>query len=83
MVFNISLDEKMWIGRHVSLFFQLKCMPKFKNGSPNQIDRIKWFNAECECGVGHLEIFSAYPRLFWVFFSVFPVYLNAQDIKQV
>ena len=66
------------------------CMPKLKNGSPNQIDCIKWLNeislktlSDAECGVGDLEIFSVYPRLSEVFFPVFPVCLNAQNIKQV
>ena len=31
--------------------------------------------SDAECGVGDLEIFSVYPRLFWGIFSpVFPVY---------
>ena len=34
-----------------------------------------------ECGVRDLEMFSVYPRLFGVFFPVFPVCLNARNVN--
>ena len=57
-------------------------MVEWKLGErPYHMLNVELETSDAECGVGDLEIFSVYPRLFRVFFPVFPVCLNAQNVN--